>query len=117
MLKGDASISVMLPRNTSFLECDGYIGPDYGIVNFALDPPPPGSVAKAYMSRSSKRPWFTHDTMFSLALNPNLHYNFTVYTEAATAGSGVYLNSSRIFPFSNTPCVDGLGTGSSLNTS
>lgn len=93
----------MLPRNSSFVHCDGYIGPDYGVVNFALDPPPPGNIGRGYMSLSTQRSWYSHDTMFSLPLNPNLHYNFTVYTEATTAGAGVYLNSSLVFPYSDTP--------------
>lgn len=101
VLKGDASIEMMVPANTSYLECEGYIGPEYGVVNFALDPPPPGNIGPSYMSRSTNRGWFAHDTMFSIALNPNHQYKFTVSTEAATAGAGVYLNSSNIFPFSN----------------
>ncbi|BEJ07519.1 hypothetical protein CcaverHIS641_0407880 [Cutaneotrichosporon cavernicola] len=100
-LKGDASFEVMVPVNSCYIECDGYVGPDYGVVNFALDPPPPGDVKSAYWSRSTNRAWYTHDTMFSLALNPNLQYKLMVWTEAATAGAGVYLNGSMIYPFSN----------------
>ncbi|BEJ15248.1 hypothetical protein CspHIS471_0410150 [Cutaneotrichosporon sp. HIS471] len=99
-LKGDASIEVMVPANSSYIECDGYVGPDYGVVNFALDPPPPGNITAASLSRSTNRPWYTVDTMLSLPLNPNLRYKLKVWTEAATAGAGVYLNGSMIYPFS-----------------
>jgi hypothetical protein len=44
--------------------------------------------------------------MFSVPLNPNLRYKFKVSTDAATAGAGVYLNSTKIMPYSNNACVD-----------
>ncbi len=106
MLKGDASIEIMVPANSSFIECEGYIGPDYGVINFSLDPPPPNNVGRGYMSRSTRRPWYTHDTMFSVPLNPNLRYKFKVSTDAATAGAGVYLNSTKVMPYSNNACVN-----------
>lgn len=100
VLKDDASVSIMLPRNSSWVQVDGLLGPQYGVVSMSLNPPPPDGPAET-ISVPTNSPWVVSDTFVNFPLNPDVRYNLTLSTHAATAGEGVYLDNTMIIPYDN----------------
>jgi hypothetical protein len=70
-----------------------------------LDPPPPaGNGTEGIHVVSTERPWLIASPLLDLALHPAIRYNLKVWTEAATVGEGVYLNSTTVVPYDDK-CV------------
>lgn len=99
VLKGDAAVTLAVPANSSWIDVAGYVGPKYGVLHMVMAPPPPGYTDSSIGSYSTNRHWYTTDRFIQLALNPNVLYNVTLFTTAATAGDGIYLSSAKVLPY------------------
>jgi hypothetical protein len=99
LLKGDASVTITLPHNSSLVRVNGLLGPNHGIVHMRVDPPPPASNTEGTLALSTNRPWVIASTLLHLPLHPAVRYDLLVWTEAATAGDGVYLNTTTVVPY------------------
>lgn len=99
LLTGDASITVALPHNSSWIDILGMVGPKCGVLHVDISPSPPGDISRSFWSPSTNRPWYSLDSFMRLALHPHRQYNVTLSTDAATAGEGVYLRYIDIIPF------------------
>lgn len=97
VLKGDTSVRMTLPVNSTWMDIDGYVGPRYGRVQVDIHPPPPGGMRTWYLD--TNRPWYARDGFVKIGLNPIVLYDVTLSTKAGTVGDGVYLNSTRIIPY------------------
>ncbi len=102
-LKNDASVTITLPVNASAFELSGVMGPNNGVVNMLLDPPAPHGPNET-LSLPTNRPWPIFSSFLTLPLHPAVRYSLKIWTEAATAGEGVFLNSTLIFPYDDE-CV------------
>lgn len=92
----------MLPRNSGWVSIEGMVGPTLGVVHLSLDPPPPGPPnADFSVSISTQKPYDFFDTLWAIPLNPNAHYNMTVWTEADTVRGGVHLSRTTVIPYDN----------------
>lgn len=97
VLKRDSTVSTILPSNSSWVEVDGMVGPGYGVATLVLDPPPPDSPSSLSLSTNSS--WLAMDTFLAVPLDPSVRYNLTISTSDASAGAGVYLDSTVVVPY------------------
>lgn len=97
-LTANSSSSIVLPRNSSWVEVDGLVGPGYGILHIRLQPPADEG-STVVLSLPTSKSFVTSDTFLSIPLNPTITYNLTLWTDAPTAGKGVYLNSTVVIPY------------------
>jgi hypothetical protein len=67
-----------------------------------LDPPPPAGNSTGGVhvhSLSTNRPWLIVSTLLDLPLHPAVRYDLRIWTEAASAAEGVYLNTTTVVPY------------------
>ncbi len=93
-----ASVTMPIAANMSYLEFEGFVGPNFGTVKMSFDPPLPGGYPEAALSRSTNRPWLAHDTFLATPLNPQDKYTFTAEC-AADDSDGCFLLSTKIIPW------------------
>lgn len=95
VVKDNAQAAVTLPKNSSYLECIGYNGPNYGTLYIDIKPAPPG-IPNLPIERDTNKPWLAYDTFFEAPLDPTQLYTVTYSAKADKLGAGVYLGSTKV---------------------
>lgn len=100
VIKDDAEATVTLPENSSYVECNGYVGPNYGKVYVDISPAPPG-ISNLPIERDTNKPWLGYNTFFDAPLDPTQLYTITYSAKKDAVGAGVYLSSTNVLEHTN----------------
>lgn len=109
-LNDSASIAIILPPNSSFVDIVGLVAPKGQTLHVDIRPPPPGNIRppppsfgdrptlkaeSTFWDRSTSRPSYALESFFSLSLDSSILYNVTLTVES----HGVFLSYIKIIPF------------------